>query len=316
MKKSRIIIPALAMIAFSMAASITGAVAWFTAQRTVSFNAGSYAVVSTTSNLECEITGGVGTSVSNGIVVVGGKLTDGSFDHVNKKIYTPNESGTGIAAGNKGEIALNDNNLATLLERGSTKDGSSTVSVYTAVTFHLKFTITFGAATNDVALLLDCYNNSTQGSEHSGSKFTVDGTPVTATGFRMAFVAEESAGSSKVFADLQTASNCKYVDGTVTSDWKADNSYGGHGAYNGDLIDSAYNTAIPSEPQSSYSSRVDFLGTFANASQDTTTHKVSLNYTVVCWFEGTDPNVINHTNLADFQEVAANLCFEAKDVAA
>ena len=51
MKKSRIVIPALAMIAFSMAASITGAVAWFTATRTATVTSGAYAVVKTSSNL-------------------------------------------------------------------------------------------------------------------------------------------------------------------------------------------------------------------------------------------------------------------------
>ena len=146
MKKSRIIIPALAMIAFSMAASVTGAVAWFTAQRTAKVNAGTYAVVKTTSDLAISATAGVGTSVDNSgatkAVTFNGKLTDGSFDHVGNKIYTPNESGNSVAAGNKGEIALSDENLATLLTRGT--DGTNTI--YTAATFGLTFTITFGSS--------------------------------------------------------------------------------------------------------------------------------------------------------------------------
>ena len=103
MKKSKIIVPALALIAFSMAASITGSVAWFTANRTATINAGTYVVVKTSANLEFTLTGGIGTEVDtnsdNTILTqttpqtgsaVGNKLTDGSFDHVGKMIYTPN----------------------------------------------------------------------------------------------------------------------------------------------------------------------------------------------------------------------------------
>ena len=55
MKKTRIIAPALAIIAFSTAASIAGSVAWFTASRQVTINAGSYAVVKTNSDLTVEL---------------------------------------------------------------------------------------------------------------------------------------------------------------------------------------------------------------------------------------------------------------------
>ena len=61
MKKSKIIVPALAIIAFSTAASIAGSVAWFTASRTVSISGGEYSVVKLTSDLKCTLTAGVGT---------------------------------------------------------------------------------------------------------------------------------------------------------------------------------------------------------------------------------------------------------------
>ena len=64
MKKSRIIIPALAMIAFSVAASIAGTVAWFTASRTAQINAGTYAVVKTSAELKCVLSNGVGRKLS------------------------------------------------------------------------------------------------------------------------------------------------------------------------------------------------------------------------------------------------------------
>ena len=50
MKKSRIIVPALALIALSTVASITGTVAWFTASRSVQINAGNFAITKTSAN--------------------------------------------------------------------------------------------------------------------------------------------------------------------------------------------------------------------------------------------------------------------------
>ena len=81
MKKTRILIPAMAMIAFSTAASIAGSVAWFTANRQTSVNAGTYAVVKTTANLECEVTGVLGTTAENNVVTVTDVLYGASDVH-------------------------------------------------------------------------------------------------------------------------------------------------------------------------------------------------------------------------------------------
>ena len=45
MKKSRIIVPALAMLTLSVAASVTGTVAWFSASRTKTLTANNLAVL-------------------------------------------------------------------------------------------------------------------------------------------------------------------------------------------------------------------------------------------------------------------------------
>ena len=100
MKKSRIIVPGMAVIAFSTAAAIAGSVAWFTASRTVTISAGSYAVVKTTTNLEVELFDGVGTTVTNSddnySVTFGGKLTDASFNHLQGNIFRPDGTGKAI----------------------------------------------------------------------------------------------------------------------------------------------------------------------------------------------------------------------------
>lgn len=310
MKKSRIIIPALAMIAFSVAASITGTVAWFTANRTAQIEAGSFTVVKTSSNLEVTLAPGVGTTVDNDAhtVTVGNKLTDGSVKHTSTAtIYTPAESGKELAATN-GSVAVASANTTNMLRA---VDGNGD-DVYTAVIYEMSFTITFGANNADIGLFLDC----TAGK----SRFEVTGpaatmaTPSTAKGFRVGFIPKTSTNQvARVFADLQTSANCKHLDGTVTSGWAAGNNYGGV-AYSGDLIDSAYSTALPtSGALSSYTSRVDYLGKFAYASADSS-HQVTLSYYVVCWFEGTDPEIVNRNSDDDYQTVASYLHFEAIDL--
>ena len=320
MKKSRIIIPALAMIAFSVAASVTGAVAWFTAQRTALVNAGTYAVVKTTSDLEVTLTAGVGTSVNNNTVTVNGKLTDGSFDHIAKNIYVPNESGTAIAT--NGQIALADAN-ATNLKRGTTGTGDAEQNVYTAITFDLTFTVTFGAANSDVALLMDNTPNHT--------KFAVsdNSTAKTAKGFRMAFVAQSDDGVTKVLADLQEDANCYYINSAsadLTLDYDYvdpdaenpvldDSTHAGVRYVSPALIDSATAETLPTVPtaKATLEARKDYLGFFDHLDKDANS-KVSLSYKVVCWYDGTDPEIINRA-AADFQAVVATLHFEAKDIA-
>ncbi len=302
MKKSRIIIPALAMIAFSVAASIAGTVAWFTASRTAQINAGTYAVVKTSAELKCVLSNGVGTTVSDSTVSLNGNLlSDGSFSHKSSKVYTPNSEGTALDP-TKGEIPLNDEQLATKLVRGTT--GTPAKTIYTAVTFNMSFTVTFGALEGDIGLYLD----NTAGK----SSFTVDGgaAAVTAKGFRMAIVPNGTAPSGSltratVFADLQEFAKCHYIGGTSDT-FLTGTAYT---ASEYDLIDSAYNTALPTSAtdRDEATARPDYLGMF----KYTANSQVTLNYTVVAWFEGTDENIINRATAEEYQSVVAKLNFEA-----
>lgn len=306
MKKTRIIIPAIAMIAFSTVASIAGSVAWFTANRTANFNAGTYAVVKTTANLKCEVTGGIATSAdSSNIVTVNGVLTDGSFNHKTGNIYAPNADGSAIGS----EIALasakSDN---TLLERGTTSDSKT---IYTAVTFDIKFTVSFGSASGNYGLYLDNTTGKTSFATSDSS------TPATAKGFRMAFYPKSGTTRKTVLADLQdngtwdhdsdaetaAVNKIRYVNATsnyVGTDYVA-------GDY--DLMNSGYNAALPdsSATYAQATNRADYLGQFTfSANAD-----VVIEYTVVAWFEGTDPEIVNRANSSEYQSVVANLYFAA-----
>ena len=297
MKKSKVIVPALAMIGLSSVASITGSVAWFTANRTANIDAGTYAVVKTGANLECVVSAGIGTSATDSgsthTITTAGKLTDGSFNHKTKNIYTPNATGNAIATETALASATDEN-----MKRGTDASDSDKV-IYTAITWNVSFSVTFGVVNKDVALLLDVPNSS----------FAVDGgaAATTAQGFRMAFVPGATpTGSTQratVYADLQTFENAKYVASTTNFNGTS------YVANDYDLIDSAYTTAVPDTISSADTlTRPDCIGTFKFAAST----KVTLPYTVVCWFEGTDPEIDDEATT--FQSVIANLQFKAIDI--
>ena len=176
MKKSKIIVPAIAMIAFSTAASIAGSVAWFTASRQVDINAGTYTVVKTTTNLTTKLTGGIGTSASGNVVSVPTTtlLTDASFDYDNQKIYAPKADGSAIDSTKTVELA---SATAENLKRETLTSGAV---VYSAVTWDIEFVLGFGATAGDYGLYLDEAHSSFVG---TGSE------NYTAKGFRIALQA-------------------------------------------------------------------------------------------------------------------------------
>ena len=303
MKKSRIIVPAMAVIAFSTAASIAGSVAWFTASRQVTINAGSYAVVKTTSNLTVTLGNGVGTTVSNNNVTFTGLLTDASFNHnkTSYQVFVPNGAGTAIE---KAVNIFNNDNLESDLTRVTLEN---TTKVYSAATFDVTFTMDIGGE-HDIGLFLNTTAGQSAFTNTSGGD-SLD----TAKGFRMAIVPKGTAptGSSqvaKVFADLQSSTNCKYVSGTGNingTDYAAT-----------DLMDSAYNAALPSlsDARDDVLARPDYLG-FFRLPENPTSSSVTLAYTVVAWFEGTDPEIVNRDLISEYKTVSSKLVFDAVDIA-
>ena len=304
MKKSKIIIPALSLIAFSVAASVAGAVAWFTASRSAQISAGQYSVVKTSAELQATLSAGVGTVIDtnrDNTIVFNGKLTDGSFNHKTGTVFYPNSEGSAIG----GSVALTDSDLASKLERGTTSDN---YTIYTAATFDISFTVTFGTDGADIGLYLDNTANK--------SAFTVsdNSTPITAKGFRMGIfpktIATGSVGKATVLADLEDDDYCHYIAAT-SSPFQTGVDYS---ELDYDLIDSSYNADLPritdqntgTLTRATQINRPDYLGYFKFAAQT----QVTLVYTVVAWFEGTDPQIVNRANATDYQSVASLLCFE------
>ena len=193
------------------------------------------------------------------------------------------------------------NNEDIQLKGGTASDSKN---IYTAATFDISFTISFGATEGDVGLYLD--------TNAGKSSFTVSDAAeaATAKGFRMAIVPKTIPGTSfgraTVFADLQDDSLCKYVADT------SDTTLGGtaYVANDYDLIDKDYATALPEEgalEKANALKRADYLGFFKFSSGA----QITLTYTVVAWFEGTDPEIVNRTAPELYQSVVSKLNFEA-----
>ena len=89
MKKSKIIIPAAAILALSVGASVTGTVAWFTASRTVSATVNNLAAINTAGDLGVEILseGLVGATKKSANSVNLSYLQDASYDAGADKAY-------------------------------------------------------------------------------------------------------------------------------------------------------------------------------------------------------------------------------------
>ncbi len=151
MKKSKVLVPALAVLAFSTAASITGTVAWFTATRMATFNAGTFAVVNTNTNLAYDLSNGIGVTVTG---------RDAAYDDdqyiANKDNYTLTDASLDITADNPNVVVPDDprekvaHNIAlgslseaayNLREEGGS--GASAYKILSAFAWDVTFKVTF-----------------------------------------------------------------------------------------------------------------------------------------------------------------------------
>ena len=125
MKKSKIIIPAAAILALSVGASVTGTVAWFTAARTASFTGNNLAVVNAAGDLKVTLKAVTGCKVSTeGTSVDLTYLRDASFD--GDKVYVADLSQDGTKIIGLSEAALSSYTTAQV----KVDDGVEAKNVY------------------------------------------------------------------------------------------------------------------------------------------------------------------------------------------
>ena len=300
-KKSLLIVPAMATMLLAAAGSVGGTVAWFSATTTFDITASTFKVVRLEGDLACTLVGGTGTNVSAATTIsvnANSELTHGSFNHTDGKVYvTTNAAGTAFR--NMATVAADGGAVTGDLQAGTYTDSSSNPhTVYYAVTWKMNFTYSLpaGASAGDyMNLYFDLANSNMDATQGSGSHLVH-----TSTGLRIAFYPNTASSvttvgnlsSPKVWAGLQTNANCKYVSSTSATSTYA----------TGTLLDSA-NSHVIAEGDAGTGSEDICLGqfnTFNSSGQSL------LGFTCVAWFEGTDPGVITASTM---DQVATALAF-------
>ncbi len=281
MKKSKVIVPAMALLLFSTAASITGTVAWFTSVRTFTTEAGNFEVGQLDGNLACAVTEGVATDVTNNKVSFEANsiLGDASYNHTTDHLWT--------------DIAETSNyeDLGTWGDAKWTYGTVNGVKYYYAATWTMTFSYTFVAEQTSMNLFFNIHDAVATITKSGGAEVNSSSSQPaanTAQGFRIAFVggAAGTATNGVVWAPYRNYSaNFSYVSNTSNL---ADYSSGS----TGDILDSSAKTvdalnhaadAIPATTAANY------LGTFTKPDSGGV---VNLAIRCTAWFDGTDPSIV------------------------
>ena len=322
MKKSKVIIPAMALLLFSTAASVTGTVAWFTSTRTFESKAGNFQVGQLDGNLACDVTAGIATTKNgdNDISFAANSiLADASYNHTNDHLYT--------------DIAGAANSYQDLGAWASTAAGSQwkhgevgTVTYYYAATWTLTFHYTFVAEQTNINLffnITDATASITKSGSTSYSEGDTQPDANTAQGFRIAFVSGTTIGTpgdGVVWAPYQTQTNAPAIRYVASTSGLG--TYAAVGA-TGDLLDATSSSiealqngagkgqAPGTKPATT---ATNYLGTFvkpaANAEQT-----VDLPIRITAWFEGTDPSIVTNPSTV-MQALKVTMPFYVRDAAA
>lgn len=284
-----------------LAFALTGCFAFsFIKRKLTSSNSEGYPQLSvksrTNGDLTCMVEAGLGTEINDDEIesIANHQLSDASFDHRYDMIISPDNTGRYVGKRIELENAsdyLNDENSVVRYS----DDGFVSMSV---MTFKLTFALDFGVSDCNYGLYFDASKANIKKTNDAA----IDATD-TIHGFRMAFVGDSVDSSTRVWADQQRSSYCKHVSaelvrGAALNGTEYDDFY---------LMDSEYNEGIPniSLDATVAESQPNFLGEFKFVPNTTS----QLTYTVVCWFEGTDPTITNF-NSENMNSIVANLNFE------
>ena len=266
MKKSKIILPAVALLTVSTVAAASSTVAWFTAGRSVTVSGTTVAVYNPESSLKVELgaNADAGTELTNNAteVKLPTHMRDGSVNAFTGKIYKRD-----IVDETKYYEAKYTEDIA--ITANGEKD------IYRATSWTMTFKMD-AAATDSYAILLN---------SSSFTSTTVANTAGTAyKAFRIAFVADGNVAIFAPFADGNTP--CKYVesltDTTATT-----------GEYDTESIISSSAAKQESQIEATAAASLKgvdgLIGTIPakNGNADE-----GLVVTCYAWFEGEDPNCV------------------------
>jgi hypothetical protein len=289
-KKSKIIVPALALITTTTAASVTGTVAWFSANRAATVTASQFQATDSEGNLQVLAKKGVGTTSTattagtTSAVTVDGLLTHGSY----------NAAGSGKTTGElyvaniSEHTSTGDSDTATYEVTGYTSMGDISGNTGTTITpssypwmagqtadstpkkiwYAVSWTIDISLASegNELATKMVFVNF---------NKTTFENSADVNQGFRVALM--DGAHTYIIGNDGQT----NHVTGTTTSDvaaWKPYHQF-------------AENYTAVQDNASKSASEVVGNGFLFELSGTT-----AKTVTCVAWYEGEDTNVVSSTS--------------------
>ena len=299
MKKARIIIPALAALAFSTVASVTGTVAWFTSQSAVTVETSNFQVKGLDGALDVTMAPGIGTA--EGKVVGTGEtrrvtsiapkkyngdtepalLTHGSFNAETKEVYTKNQYAENelIDLGTLGGQNKADTPVA-FSEADVTEDPvGHKLNIFTwTITFTLK--VTDGKSRN---LYFDATPTVSGAVASNTAGLSGELADNAARGLRIAFITDSaktvwSPLQGYKMAPKEEVNSCYAIaeKGTISADYNE--TYKTTGV---NLIYQNDTSVAKITTQNGGTDRKDYLGSFSSVSSTVTV-------TCVAWFEGFD----------------------------
>lgn len=269
MKKSKIILPAVALLTISTVAAASSTVAWFTANRTVKVEVSEVAVYNPESNLNVTLS----TVANSGATATDKKVTmpkymrDGSVDAANGKVYKKD-----VVAETYEALADNTYFTDTALITGET----GPQNIYRATSWKMTFSMV-GAAADDYAVLIDMTNTVTNFTRNDDEVSSKD-TKKISESFRIAFVAGDQV---TVLAPWATEDNLKYVTNNAANGNYKDNKV----TVTGKAITSA--EIASTDKDTKLTAANGYVGTIAKSEDAATASE--LKVTCYAWFEGEDP---------------------------
>lgn len=303
MKKSKIIVPALGIILLSTVASVTGTVAWFTANTKYNVNVSTFEIGRLTGDLTCNLANVAGTTVDNTVgqakvelktkesnVTYNSILGDASYSGSSTTFYSVKGDDRNVTASSGiTTFTTVDNgyrNITGETASAAYKNAENEDCLYFyAVSRTMTFKYQFGSTTLAQDLYLNfTADNGTVTQATLGAVRSAGTEGDSTKGFRMAFVTDSM---TTVWAPFDSSVG-KHVTGTGTSnvvDWGADTA-----SFQSIVTG---NTADKKLGQITTDSGAGSTG--------------QLVVTCYAWFEGTDhDNIINSTKI---QKITAALGF-------
>lgn len=271
MKKSKIILPAVALLTISTVAAASSTVAWFTANRSVTVNTSTVSVYNPESDLKVELAGitNAGTDVAEDNITINMPkyMRDGSVDAINSKVYKKDLN-------NDTYEALKDSTYYS--ETAIVNGAGEAQPIYRATSWTMTFTMD-GAAADAYAVLIDMTNGVTKFTKNDDEALDINNKHISES-FRIAFVAGDQV---TVLAPWATATKLTYVTNNAAD-----------GDYTNNKVTTNKKAIETSEIDSTSSELTAANGYVGTIGKSTAENTGKLVVTCYAWFEGEDPACI------------------------